>query len=140
MLFRQILNEELEKKSEEFRRFISEYTSDVDKYLAALARLEKTSITELGQMWADEDRRPAAMPSAEISSGSFTTAFAQAWENHEQARVWASEILDRRVTFATDGSQIYTGKETLVPIAAVQIGWFENPHDADSSYEKNRAV
>jgi hypothetical protein len=41
------------------------------------------------------------------------------------------------VTFAADGSQIYTGKETLVPIAAVQIGWFENPHDGDSAYERN---
>ncbi len=41
------------------------------------------------------------------------------------------------MTFAADGSQIYTGKETVIPVAAVQIGWFENPHDGESAYEKN---
>jgi hypothetical protein len=46
-------------------------------------------------------------------------------------------VLDERTTFAADGSQIYCGKETSVPVAAVQIGWFENPHDLDAKYEKN---
>src|SRR5215203_7270695 len=137
MLFRQTLNEELEKKSEEFLRFISEYTSDVDVYLERLARLENTAAADLQQLLGQVDERSAAIPSDEISAGSFTMRFDCVWENHEQARGWASDILDQRVTFAADGSQIYTGKETLVPIAAVQIGWFENPHDLDSFYEKN---
>jgi len=137
MLFRQTLNEELEKKSEEFLRFISEYTSDVDVYLERLARLEHTAAADLQQLLGQVDERSAAIPSDEISAGSFTMRFDYVWENHEQARGWASDILDQRVTFAADGSQIYTGKETLVPIAAVQIGWFENPHDLDSFYEKN---
>lgn len=137
MLFRQTLNEELEKKSGEFLQFIAEYTSDVEIYLEGLTRLEKTPMAELDRILADGDRSSAATPSAEISAGSFTIRFDKVWENHEQARGWASDILDRRVTFAADGSQIYTGKETIIPVAAVQIGWFENPHDADSSYEKN---
>ncbi len=137
MLFRQTLNEELEKKSEEFRQFVSEYSSDVRVYLAALERLEKTPTAEIDKLLVDRDQTPAAIPSAEIARGSFTIGFDKTWDNHEQARTWAAEILDGRVTFAADGSQIYTGKETVVPIAAVQIGWFENPHDADSTYEKN---
>ncbi|MEO8041152.1 MAG: DNA double-strand break repair nuclease NurA [Acidobacteriota bacterium] len=137
MLFRQTLNEELEKKSGEFRQFISEYTSDVEVYLEGLARLEKTPMAEIESALIDGDRIAAAIPSPEIAGRSFKMRFEKTWQNHEHARVWAAEILDRRVTFAADGSQIYTGKETLVPIAAVQIGWFENPHDGDSAYEKN---
>ncbi|HUS00003.1 MAG TPA: DNA double-strand break repair nuclease NurA [Pyrinomonadaceae bacterium] len=137
MLFRQTLNDELEKKSEEFLRFISAYTSEVDVYLESLARLEKTPSADIRRMKNGGDGSPAAIPSDEMSAGSFTMRFSDVWENHEQARGWASDILDQRVTFAADGSQIYTGKETLVPIAAVQIGWFENPHDLDSFYEKN---
>lgn len=136
MLFRQTLNDELEKKSEEFRQFMSEYSSSVEVYLDRLQRLEKTSQAEINTKLA-ELGGTGALPSAELGKGSFTIPFGTTWENHEQARRWAAEILDRRVTFATDGSQIYSGKETLVPIAAVQIGWFENPHDADSFYEKN---
>jgi hypothetical protein len=137
MLFRQTLNEELEKKSAEFRQFISEYTSDVQVYLDALAGLEKTPLAEIETTLSGSDHTAAAIPSGEIVDGSFKIGFEHSWENHEQARSWAAEMLDRRVTFAADGSQIYTGKETLVPIAAVQIGWFENPHDGDSTYEKN---
>jgi hypothetical protein len=138
MLFRQTLNEELENKSEEFLRFISQYTTDVEAYLEALTGLEKkSSAPENARGNLQSDETAAAIASDEISSGSFTVGFTNAWENHEQARAWASEILDHRVTFAADGSQIYTGKETLVPIAAVQIGWFENPHDVESFYEKN---
>ena len=137
MLFRQTLNDELEKKSEEFLRFISEYTSDVDVYLEGLAQFEKTPLADIRSRLSAGDGSPAAIPSDEISGGSFTVRFDSVWENHEQARGWASDVLDQRVSFAADGSQIYTGKETLVPIAAVQIGWFENPHDLDSFYEKN---
>ncbi|MEP6704180.1 MAG: DNA double-strand break repair nuclease NurA [Acidobacteriota bacterium] len=136
MLFRQTLNEELEKKREEFQRFISEHTSDVDAFLDGLMRLEQTSFADIDSRLSSGDKT-AAVPSCEIADGSFSRRFDKAWENHEQARRWAAEVLDARVTFAADGSQIYTGKETLVPIAAVQIGWFENPHDIDSSYEKN---
>ncbi|MEO6334012.1 MAG: DNA double-strand break repair nuclease NurA, partial [Pyrinomonadaceae bacterium] len=98
--------------------------------------LEQSSFADIERRLASGDKI-AAVPSGEIADGSFTRRFEKTWENHEQARHWAAEVLDTRVTFAADGSQIYTGKETLVPIAAVQIGWFENPHDIDSSYEKN---
>src|SRR5215213_3915355 len=136
MLFRQVLNDELEKRGEDFRRFISEYASGVDLYLEKLKQFENLSVAEVNRTLV-EYGDSGAIPSDEIGCGSFSIGFKSEWENHEQARRWAGEILDQRVTFAADGSQIYTGKETLVPIAAVQIGWFENPHDLDSFYEKN---
>jgi hypothetical protein len=136
MLFRQTLNSELENKSEEFRRFMLEYSSGVETYLEKLELLENQSESEIHARLSAADNS-GALPSSELSKGSFAMSFNKTWENHEQARRWAGEVLDQRVTFAADGSQIYTGKETLVPVAAVQIGWFENPHDGASSYEKN---
>ena len=136
MLFRQVLNDELEKRGEDFRRFISEHTSGIDLYIEKLKQFENLPAAEVSRKLV-EYGDSGAVPSDELERGSFSIRFKSGWENHEQARGWAGEVLDRRVTFAADGSQIYSGKETVVPIAAVQIGWFENPHDADSSYEKN---
>jgi hypothetical protein len=79
---------------------------------------------------------PAAIPTGELK-GSFSLRFAQNWQNHEQARGWALEALKDRTTFAADGSQLYLEKETSLPIGAVQVGWFENPHNDTACYEKN---
>ena len=35
---------------------------------------------------------------------------------------------EQRVTFAADGSQLLPGRELSLPVAAVQVAWFENPH------------
>jgi hypothetical protein len=131
MLFRQSLNDELESKGDVFRQFMSEYSDCVASYIARLSILEQTSVGDI------QNTSGGAIPSDEISQGSFSVRFDIAWRNHEEARRWALSVLERRVTFAADGSQIYAGKETVFPIAAVQIGWFENPHDDASSYEKN---
>jgi hypothetical protein len=40
-------------------------------------------------------------------------------------------------TFAVDGSQIYPSKDLSIPVALVQIGWFENPHLSTGDYEKD---
>jgi len=135
MLFRETLNDELERKGETIRRFTSEYSKTSSSYIEQLGIIEKTSLGEIESRL--HDGNAGAIPSGEISSRSFAVRFGTSWENHEQARRWASSVLDKRVTFAADGSQIYAGKETVVPIAAVQIGWFENPHDGESVYEKN---
>jgi hypothetical protein len=40
-------------------------------------------------------------------------------------------------TFAVDGSQIYPSKDFSIPVALVQIGWFENAHLPGGIYEKD---
>ncbi|MCA1557502.1 MAG: DNA double-strand break repair nuclease NurA, partial [Acidobacteria bacterium] len=55
---------------------------------------------------------------------------------HEEARGWALDALAERVTFAADGSQLTPGKEISLPVAVVQVAWFENPHSRDGHYEK----
>ncbi|HZG53278.1 MAG TPA: DNA double-strand break repair nuclease NurA, partial [Pyrinomonadaceae bacterium] len=72
------------------------------------------------------------------SAGAFVVSFAERWRSHEEARRWALEVLEGRVTCAADGSQILPGREISLPVAAVQAAWFENPHTADGqgSYRK----
>lgn len=136
MLSRNALHNELVRKSDAFREFARGHSSHIAAYLDAAHRMVGTPIEEVIRVTEGADS-PGAVPSNELEKGSLSISFPYTWSNHEEARVWASEVLSHRTTFAADGSQIYSGKETTVPIAAVQIGWFENPHDATLPHEKD---
>jgi hypothetical protein len=137
MLSRNALTTELARKSDGFREFVREHSSELHTYLQAVRRLESTPVDEVERIIAASVDTVGAIPSAEIESGSLTVPFQHRWNNHQEARGWAAEVLSDRTTFAADGSQVYAGKETSLPIAGVQIGWFENPHNAESLYHKN---
>jgi hypothetical protein len=62
------------------------------------------------------------------------------WDNREQSLAWARDRLLNVTTFAVDGSQIYPGKDLSIPVALVQIGWYENHHSPSGAYEKDVAV
>ncbi|MGI8932537.1 MAG: DNA double-strand break repair nuclease NurA, partial [Phormidesmis sp.] len=59
------------------------------------------------------------------------------WDNREQSLNWAKEHIADVTTFAVDGSQVFPQKDFSIPIALVQIGWFENHHCAAGDYEKD---
>ncbi len=134
MLYAQKLKEELERKAGDFHDFASRQRDDLASYRASLRKLSENAEIALQKLRAAE---AGAFPADELIGNGFVFEFGMRWPNHERAREWAAEILEKRTTFAADGSQIYAGKETTVPIAAVQIGWFENPHDAGAKFEKN---
>lgn len=137
MIFREKLNEELKIKQFDFQRHSNQQAIEAETFLNLLLLLEKSESNELAQRFANIDWA-GAIPAGElVKDKSFCFPFKQTWENHEHARQWAGEMLDKRTTFAADGSQIFAAKETSVPVAAVQIGWFENPHDESKPYEKN---
>lgn len=137
MLFRDKLDEQLRSKVEAFRRYDAGQVRDVTQYLACIQRLESGDYADLTGRLSNLENF-GAFPASELSSAdSFKFSFGLSWENHEQARRWAGDILEKRTTFAADGSQIYVAKATTLPAAAIQIGWFENPHDLDTPYEKN---
>lgn len=137
MLFRKIVNNELVLSREGFANYIDRHRSEIDFYASALSRLQSMPAERIVACLT-ETENAGAFPSDELAlNGSFHFAFGIKWQNHEQARQWAAEILDNRTTFAADGSQIYAAKSTTLPIAAVQIGWFENPHDGAADFEKN---
>ena len=136
MLYRELLTTELDKQRDDFRRFAESQASDLTAYLYKLKQLNETPFAELCKNL--KDKNAGAIPSDELEkSKTFSVSFAESWANHEAARGWANEILQNRTTFAADGSQLFSERETSLPVGAIQIGWFENPHDANARYEKN---
>ncbi len=137
MLFRELLNNELNKQSDGFKRFALEQAKDLSEYLEGLARLVQNSHAEILDELNGADNC-GAIPSEELDAArNFAFSFGEVWTNHEEARIWAFETLNKRTTFAADGSQLFIEREVSLPVAAIQIGWFENPHDDALGYEKN---
>jgi hypothetical protein len=137
MLFRELLTDELNKQREEFRQFARSQAGDLEDYVEKLARFTGKSDAEIFQKLSGA-HDCGAMPSEEINlAKNFSLPFGEAWKNHEEARAWAFRVLENRTTFAADGSQLFAEREVSLPVAAIQIGWFENPHNAAQGYEKN---
>jgi hypothetical protein len=137
MLFRELLTDELNKQREEFTRFAQSQAGDLDYYVKKLAQFTGKSYAEIFDI-LDNCGDCGAMPSEEINlTNDFSLNFRENWNNHEEARQWAFEVLKKRTTFAADGSQIVLEREISFRVGGVQIGWFENPHDPTRGYEKN---
>ncbi|MCY7345592.1 MAG: DNA double-strand break repair nuclease NurA [Pyrinomonadaceae bacterium] len=137
MLYRELLQEELKSQSDGFVNFAREQAADLRDYLEKLNELSHASHAELSDKLGRIEN-VGALPSEELDAASnFAFPFDESWANHEEARVWAFETLNKRTTFAADGSQLFIEREVSLPVAAVQIGWFENPHDDAQGYEKN---
>lgn len=62
------------------------------------------------------------------------------FQHHEESREWAAETLAGRLTFAVDGSQVQPLPDISVPVAAVQVGWYESRHVAGDTYVKDVRV
>jgi hypothetical protein len=134
MLYRQSLVEELIKQREEFAEFGRAWAEQSADYAARLRALGGESAGEVRRraeegIAAGAAKTPSALPGAELErAGSFVVPFARRWRTHEESRAWAVDALADRVTFAADGSQLLPGRELSLPVAAVQVAWFENPH------------
>lgn len=137
MLYRTHVISALEKEREGFVTYGRALVEDV---LASARRLRA-----LGGRTAAEVRRESGALNARISfpsdeldgAGGVVVRFDRRWRSHEEARRWALETLRGRVTFAADGSQVFPGREASVPVAAVQVASFENPHSAEGRYLKD---
>lgn len=137
MLYRELLTGALHNQREEFKNFAVAQESDLNYYLETLEKLSQISSVEVSQKISGNENA-GAVPSEELDKcENFSFDFAESWQNHEEARRWANETLKNRTTFAADASQILPGREISLPVAAIQVGWFENPHDETLSYEKN---
>lgn len=137
MLYKELLTDELKKQREDFQVYAREQAIDLTFYLNALRELETIDFSALQNKLANF-ANIGAIPAEELNlKKSFTFRFSESWGNHEEARAWANTILQNRTTFAADGSQIYAEKDTSLPVGAIQIGWFENPHSLTERYEKN---
>jgi hypothetical protein len=127
----------LEAKADRFAGYESALSDALNAYEQALAELENLSKADVearlaGIAW------PGARPTDEQNQyPGLIVPFEHNWTNHEQARAWAREVLAGVPTVAVDGSQITPSKDISVPVGAVQIGWFANPHGGEQSYAKD---
>ncbi len=137
MLYRELLTNELYKQRDDFQSFAETQAGDLVDYLQILHGFQQTSTAEIKEKLSKQENS-GAIPSAELDKyRTFSVSFSESWENHEEARAWAMQILKNRTTFAADASQILPGRDISLPVAAIQVGWFENPHSETEVYEKN---
>jgi hypothetical protein len=136
MLYRNLLVDALRERRDEFMRFDRAWREDVLDYARRLQGLEGQTARAVREV-VGAARTPGALPSEELDqAGSSVIPFGRSWRTHEEARRWAIDVLQERVTFAADGSQLLPGREISLPVAAVQVAWFENPHTRDGKYRK----
>ncbi|MBD2325455.1 DNA double-strand break repair nuclease NurA [Alkalinema sp. FACHB-956] len=132
----QILNQ-LNAKRSEFTAFDETTFKQLELYKRALREVMQLSTAELQQRLAKK-RHCGAFPLEPLEANtSWIMPFGLSWNNREESNTWVREQLTNVSTFAVDGSQIYPGKDLSVPIALVQIGWFENLHTAQGEYFKD---
>ncbi|MDX6693853.1 MAG: hypothetical protein QOF02_1456 [Blastocatellia bacterium] len=136
MLYRSLLTKALEDKRADFKSFDRAWRDDVREYAGRLRRLGRKASAAV-RLETEAEAAPGALPSDELDRmASMVVPFTERWRNHEEARRWAIEALQERVTFAADGSQLLPGREISMPVAAVQVAWFENPHTREGQYRK----
>lgn len=135
------IRELLNLKRQDFTLYNREILRDLQQYREAWITLLNLSDEELAERLADPSDRLAAFPLEPLSKApDGVIPFNLTWQSREQSLTWVRDRLTGISTFAVDGSQIYPSKDLSVPIALVQIGWFENPHLPTGDYEKDIAL
>src|SRR5215471_14373652 len=137
MIYRDKILAALDARRADFARFNASLIADCVLYREGIDRLKSIGLDELRHRLATAES-PGALPTDEFDRArSLVIPFGRRWSNHEEARSWARETLLGRTTFAADGSQILPTKDVSVPVAAVQVAWFENAHTPDGAYTKD---
>ncbi|MBN1955307.1 MAG: DNA double-strand break repair nuclease NurA [Anaerolineae bacterium] len=137
MLHREKVIAALAAKADRFVGYEAELSEALDVYEEALAELAQLSCADVAARLGDLPW-PGARPTVEHDRHPrLAVPFAPCWTNHQQARAWAMEVLKGRPTVAVDGSQITPSRDLSIPLGAVQVGWFANPHHEDRRYVKD---
>ncbi|MGH2487264.1 MAG: DNA double-strand break repair nuclease NurA, partial [Ktedonobacterales bacterium] len=152
MLYTQKLLAELERKREQLMGYQSRDGAQLAAYRAALAargsRFASAAAITAAQRALEADSSGNAQSAGAratdeydrwrrlSASGVPVLPFGQTFAHHQQARAWA-ECLRGTTTFAVDGSQLPPWRDASVPIALVQVGLFENPHQPPRPYVKD---
>ena len=139
MLYPARVADQLQNNLERFRAFADEERAIFRSFNQVLIDLEKMPRDEIERRLADA--RPAgAVPGEEwADETNLVLSAGIQFSHHREAREWALERLRGVRTLAVDGSEIKPTKDYSLPVAAVQIAWFENPHDATQRYIKDVA-
>jgi len=137
MLSRKHVTEALRAKRDGFESYEQRTGQELERLAERLARLEAMSAREAREALTAVPR-PGAYPTDERASGqSVVRRFKEHWADHREARCWALSVLGGVTTLAVDGSQITPSTDYTMPVGAVQVGWFENPHESEGEYVKD---
>jgi hypothetical protein len=130
----QILTQ-LQEKRDQFTSFDKTAAQEFQKYKAALRQATQQSEKALLKRLTGDC---GALPLEPLSKyPDWIVKSKLVWQNREQSLSWVRDRLTGIATFAVDGSQIYPSKDLSIPVALVQVGWFENLHLPTGSYEKD---
>lgn len=123
----------LQARRSDFNRF--DYKSPIFKqYREAWA----AAASDFAGHARSDDGPLTAVPLEKVASPAIS--FEVELTNREESLAWARPRLTGVTTFAVDGSQIYPSKDFSIPIALIQVGWFENLHLPTGAYQKDVAV
>ncbi|MEM9003694.1 MAG: DNA double-strand break repair nuclease NurA [Cyanobacteria bacterium P01_F01_bin.86] len=130
----------LEKKRDALSSFDQTLAHDLNKYRKAWCHLTQTTFAEVNSQIPAMGMVGARLlePFDNVQKG--VVSGKRDWANREESLTWVREQLSGVTTFAVDGSQIFPSKDVSLPVALVQIGWFENCHTDDGQYTKDIAL
>jgi hypothetical protein len=130
----------LRQKREAFATFDRGLSERREWYRQAMEKLCQWSSAKIAERVA-RLAFPGALPTQEwdLYSG-WKVPFKQKWNSYEESYEWARPVIKNIPTFAVDGSQIYPSKDLSIPVALVQIGWYENYHCDQGLYQKDIQV
>lgn len=128
----------LDQKRENFSSFDRKTLQQLQRYRSALADLAALPPDDLDSKLSTADGDVGALPLEDLASSDHCVQHCNlVWNNREQSLSWVRDRLTGIATFAVDGSQIYPSKDLSIPVALVQVGWFENLHLPTGDYEKD---
>ena len=139
MLDQPSVSKALIEKLERFREFEAgqqRQEQTLEGWFEALSKYDWQEM--LNKLMADGPTWPGALPTEEFDEASrLCLPFSQQWNDHQEARIWARQVLEDRTTIAVDGSQIAPSPEYRPLVGATQIGWFVNEHCESGHYIKD---
>jgi NurA domain len=131
--------QQLQAKREDFSNFDEETSRLLEMYRSALTKAMKLGDSEIRQK-LQTIGDCGATPAGPLKGKPWILPFGMTWSTREESLNWVRNKLLGISTFAVDGSQIYPGKDLSIPVALVQIGWYENLHVPGGEYIKDIAT
>ena len=140
MMLRDKILAQLDGKKDKFRAFEGELRDESKVFRDALEQLAALSRADL-ELRLSGTETPGALPTEEFDAApKLCLPFLHRWNNHAEARDWAYQALLDHTTLAVDGSQIPPHSGFSIPVAAVQVAWFENRHSPTGSFVKDAEI
>jgi hypothetical protein len=124
----------LDHKRQDFTQFDQNIASDLQQYRRCWKALTKGNVADLQVPPSPAGAIPLEGFDA-VKKGAIPSGLR--WDSREDSLVWVRQQLAGVTTFAADGSQIFPSKDVSLPVALVQVGWFENRHTEGGDYQKD---